>query len=323
MPDQLEEAADMARAVDDAPRGDSVEHVVFMGVGSSGFAGDVVQAVAGPMMPVPVVLSKGYACPAFVNARSLVIAVSVSGDSEETVEAATAAEDAGAQMVVITRGGQLGDLAADWGATIYGISPSISTPRSAIGAMCVPALIALEGAGLFRGAEQWISLAVAQMRDRLAVGDTADAIARRIGRTFPLVYGAGDLGSAAANRWKSQINENAKTPAFSNTVPELCHNELAGWGQHGDVTRQVLTLITLRHDFEHPQATRKFDFIEQAVDEVVAERIEIRAKGEGPLAQLFDLVTVGDLVSLHLADAEDVDPGPVPIIDDMRAHSAG
>jgi glucose/mannose-6-phosphate isomerase len=323
MPDQLEVAVDLARSVDHAPRGDEVDHIVFMGVGSSGFAGDVVRAVAGPMMPVPVVLSKGYECPLFVNPRSLVFAVSVSGNTEETIEAASSAEAAGAQMVAITGGGALGKLADGWGAAVYGIDKSIPTPRSAIGAICVPALVALEEAGLFRGAEQWISLAVAQMRDRLAEGDAANAIARRIGRTFPLVYGAGDLGSAAATRWKSQINENAKTPAFANTVPELCHNELAGWGQHGDVTRQVLTLLTLRHDFEHPQATRKFDFIEQSLDEVVSERIEIRAKGEGQLAQLFDLVTVGDLVSLHLAEAEDVDPGPVPVIDEMRAHSAG
>lgn len=318
LPDQLERAVDAARGIDDLPDGDDIDHVVFMGMGSSGFAGDVVQAVAGPMMPVPVVLAKGYACPPFVGERSLVFAVSVSGDTEETLESAAAAEDAGANMVVIARGGRLADLADEWGAIRYDVDDDIPTPRSAIGAVSVPALMALEAAGLFRGAEQWIDLAVSQLRDRLAGGDDAAPIARRIERTFPLVYGGGDLGGAAATRWKAAINENAKTPAFAHTVPEVCHNELAGWGQHGDVTRQIMTLITLRHDFEHPQATRHYEFLEQAIDEVVADRIEIRAAGEGPLAQLFDLVVIGDLVSLHLAAAEDVDPGPIPVIGELR-----
>ncbi len=102
-------------------------------------------------------------------------------------------------------------------------------------------------------------------------------------------------------RWKTQVNENAKAPAFANTHPELGHNEICGWGQHGDVTRQVFTLVHFRHDYEHPQVMRRFDLTRDLLDEVVNGVEEVEAEGEGTLAQLFDLILHGDFVSLHLA----------------------
>jgi glucose/mannose-6-phosphate isomerase len=135
-----------------------------------------------------------------------------------------------------------------------------------------------------------------------------------------LIYGGGALGATAALRWKSQINENAKSPAFWNAQPELCHNEIVGWGQHGDLTRQAVTVVALRHDDEHPQVIRRFEFVEEVLDEVVAGVIEVRAEGDGQLAQLFDLVLIGDFTSLHMAFQEGIDPGPVPLLGELKAR---
>jgi glucose/mannose-6-phosphate isomerase len=188
--------------------------------------------------------------------------------------------------------------------------------------MAIPPLVVLEDIGLFPGAATWVALAVDQLkyrRDRLVQpGSTAEEVARRIGRTIPLVHGAQAVGAAAALRWKAQVNENAKAPAFAAVYPELCHNEIAGWGQHGDVTRQVVTLVNLRHDAEHPQLARRFAFVADVLREVVADIIEVRAQGEGDLAQLLDLMLVGDFVSLHLAAREGIDPGPVPVLEELK-----
>ena len=122
------------------------------------------------------------------------------------------------------------------------------------------------------------------------------------------------------------MNENAKVPAFWNTQPELCHNEVSGWGQHGDVTRQVITLVGLRHDFEHPQVMHRFELTYRLLDEVVAGIEEVQAEGEGELAQLLDLILVGDVTSIQLALQEGVDPGPIPAQDQIKhalATSAG
>jgi glucose/mannose-6-phosphate isomerase len=115
------------------------------------------------------------------------------------------------------------------------------------------------------------------------------------------------------------VNENAKAPAFSGAFPELGHNEICGWGQHGDVTRQVMTLVRFRHDYEHPQVARRFELTYDLLDEVVHAVADLQAEGEGALAQLFDLILQGDFVSLHLAAQAGVDPGPVPVLQDLKS----
>jgi len=269
-----------------------------------------------------VVVAKSYELPAFVGEGTLVFAVSFSGDTEETVEAVSAAALEGARIVAVTQGGELGRLASAWGAPTVSVPDDIPKPRAGIGALAIPPLVVLEEIGLFPGASQWIAHAVQQLRarrDRLVKeGNEAESLARRIGRTILIIYGGGALGEVAARRWKTQINENPNAPAFSNTHPELCHNEVQGWGQHGDVTRQVFTLVNLRHEFEHPQVTRRIDIVNEMIDEVVAGEEEVWAEGEGHLAQLLDLILVGDFVSLHLAFQEGIDPGPIAALDELK-----
>ncbi|HET9732563.1 MAG TPA: bifunctional phosphoglucose/phosphomannose isomerase [Acidimicrobiales bacterium] len=323
LPEQVAAAALAGRGIGDLPRKDMVENVVVLGMGGSGIAGDVLLAVAAPFMAVPVVVVKGYSPPAFVGEGSLVFAVSFSGDTEETLEAATESAMQGATVVAVTSGGELARRAAGWGARIVEVPASIPQPRAAIGAMAVPPLVVLESIGLFPGAGQWVDFAVSQLarrRDSLVdPGNEAEELARRIGRTIPLVYSSGAVGTAAAQRWKTQINENANSPAFWNVQPELCHNELQGWGQHGDVTRQVLTVVNLRHDAEHPQVMRRFDLVTDQLREVVSGVEEVRAEGEGELAQLLDLVLFGDFLSLYLAGQEGLDPGPVPALAELKS----
>ena len=253
------------------------------------------------------------------------MAVSFSGDTEETVEAATAAYEAGAALVVVSGGGELVRLSGEWDVPLVpvpGVDPR--GPDRARGHGRPAAGAARARSGCSPGAQQWIDLAVDQLQPpprpaRPAPGNVAEAAARRIGRTIPLVHSCQDLGAAAALRWKCQINESTPSrPAFWNVHPELCHNEVAGWGQNGDATRQLITLVNLRHDAEHPQVSRRFDLVTEALREVMADVVEVRAAGEGDLAQLLDLALVGDVVSLLLAGHEGIDPGPVPVVDDIK-----
>ncbi|HEX8803194.1 MAG TPA: SIS domain-containing protein [Acidimicrobiales bacterium] len=326
LPEQVTAAAAVAAGVEGLPEHDEIDSVVVLGMGGSGIAGDVVAAVGQPFVPVPVVVSKGYAAPGFVGPGTLCFAVSFSGDTEETVEAAEAAEAAGAHMVVVSGGGRLADMAARWQAPHVPVPDDIPAPRAGLGALTVPMVMLLERVGLFPGASAWVEAAATQLairRDAVFAGDSAAEIARTIGRTIPLVVGAGPVGAVAAQRWKTQVNENAKAPAFAAALPELCHNEVVGWGQHGDMTRQVFTLVELRHDEEHPQEVRRFELVRDLLAEVVHDVVEIQAVGEGALAQVFDLVLLGDFVSLHMAAQEGIDPGPVPVLDELKAALAG
>ena len=321
LPEQVETAAAASRGIDGLPEKASIEHVVVLGMGGSGVAGDILTAAAGPFMSVPVTVTKSYELPAFVGDGSLVLAISCSGNTEETLEAATEAAMQGAKIVAVTQGGELAKLAASWGAPVIPV-PDIPQPRAALGAMAIPPLVVLEDIGLFPGASQWIGLAVEQLKRRrdalVKPGNEAERLAARIGRRIPLLHGGGALGATAAQRWKTQINENANAPAFWAALPELCHNEIQGWGQHGDVTRQVLTLVRLRHDAEHPQIMRRFELTADYMREVVGDIQDVQAQGDGDLAQLLDLILVGDFVSLHLAFQEGIDPGPVPTLVELK-----
>lgn len=326
LPEQAAMASDVARGLAGLPSHDGVENVVVIGMGGSGIAGDVMMAAAAPFMPVPVTVVKGYELPEFVGANSLVFVMSFSGDTEETLEAATRAYESGAAMVVVTGGGELGLLATEWRVPVIGVPAGFAQPRAALGAMAIPPLMVLEEVGLFPGATQWVRFALTQLRRRrdelVKPGSMAEDLARRIGRTIPLIHSSHALGAAAALRWKAQINENAKAPAFFNVYPELCHNEIAGWGQHGDATRQLITLVNLRHDAEHPQVSRRFDLVADVLREVVAGVVEVRASGRGDLAQLFDLAIIGDFVSLHMAGHEGIDPGPIPVLSELKERLA-
>jgi glucose/mannose-6-phosphate isomerase len=322
LPEQIATARDTAASVQGLPSADGVTSVAILGMGGSGIGGDVCAAVAGPVCPVPIVVSKHYECPGFVGPDTLVIAVSFSGNTEETIAAVTSAREAGARVVVVAAGGELARLAAEWDVPLVGVDASIPMPRAGIGAVAVPLLVVLERLGLAVGMSAQIDAAIAQLeirREELrAPGNPAERLAASIGRTLPLVYGGGPLGEVAAWRWKGQFNENPKVPSWSNRIPELTHNELAGWAQHGDVTRQVFTLLFLRHDLEQPNVARRFEFVATACDEVVADIHTVQAEGEGPFAQLMDLVMQGDFVTLHLAVQSGVDPGPIAVLDDLK-----
>ncbi len=322
LPEQMVVALEAGHAVDSLPEGDEIEAIAVLGMGGSGIAGDILMAVAAASSRVPVAVVKSYELPSWVGPRSLVFAVSCSGNSEETLATAEAALAVGASVVAVTGGGQLARLAGEHGAPVIPVPPSIPQPRAAIGAMSVPLLVVSDRIGLLPDAADQVAGALDHLRarrDQLVGPDSpAVEIARRIGRTIPLVHGAQGLPSVAASRWKTQVNENAKAPAMWSAQPELCHNEIAGWGQFGDATRQVITAVELRSADEHPQVARRFDWVAEVLREVVADVVEVRADGPSPIARFFDLVLVGDFVSLHLANRDGVDPGPVPILTELK-----
>jgi glucose/mannose-6-phosphate isomerase len=202
--------------------------------------------------------------------------------------------------------------------------PDAPVERAAIGSLAVPVLVLLDRVGMYPGAEAWIDAAIAQATVRrnelITESNFARRLARQLGRAFPIVYGGNGPGGTAAEFWKAQFNQNAKVAAFSNQVPELTHDEIAGWGQDGDVTRQIFQVFMLHHDFEHPQVSSRLAAVEEVLVEVVGAVHVVEAAGDGLLAQLFDLELIGQFVSLHAAVEQSIDPGPVPIVSEIASR---
>ncbi len=275
-------------------------------------------------IPVPIIVHRGYGVPNFVDASTLVIAISFDGETSETLEAAQDALVDGATVVCVSGGGELHAWAVANDLVHLPVMPDAPVERAAIGSLAVPVLVLLDRVGMYPGAEAWIDAAIAQAtvrRNELITEENfARRLARQLGRTFPIIYGGNGPGGTAAEFWKAQFNQNAKVAAFSNQVPELTHDEIAGWGQDGDVTRQIFQVFMLRHDFEHPQVSSRLAVVEEVLVEVVGAVHVIEAAGDGLLAQLFDLELIGQFVSLHAAVEQSIDPGPVPIVSEIASR---
>lgn len=320
LPEQMLAARRQLSVTGDLPDNEQVANVLLLGTGAAGWVCELLAAVAGPFMPVPVVVHQGFEPPSFVDSSTLVVALSASGRSPETVASATTSIESGGQLFAVTSGGPLGALADQHAApTVF--LPAAQNPvptRTRIGALAVPVLRAFEEMGLFPGAADWISAAVSQLkirRDELSQDRSpASVLASKLQGTIPLIYGGGMAGAVAAKRWKDQINQSAKTPAWTGVLPNVIHGELAGWGQHGDITRQVMSLVLLRHDEEPPQLAEHFERVVEWTAETVTDIHEVRASGDGSLAQILDLGLFGDMVSLSLAERAGIDPGPTPTI---------
>ncbi len=331
LPEQLAAAHAAAAAIpaDAFPSAEGLTNIVVCGMGGSGISGDVLSAATNDRLRLPVTVLKQIRIPAFVGPNSLVFAMSYSGGTEETVSMARAAVEAGARLVCVSKGGALGELAAQAGA-LHIPCPDGYLPRAAVGTLVAPLFVTLHRMGLLDSGLDDLTSAQQQLARRRDVcaravdapRNVAKELARKIGRTFPLVYGGGALGQVAAYRWKCDVNENAKAPSYWAAYPELDHNEICAWGQAGDVTRQLISLVELRHGFEHEQLDRRFSYTREIIEEAVHQVLEVRADGDSRLAQLLDLMYLGDWVSCYMALDNDVDPGPIEAIFRLKDRMA-
>lgn len=298
------------------PSAEDATAIVIVGNGAAGFAAGVVTMLASTTCVVPVIAVTDGELPAWVGSRSLVVAIDHDEMPERTCRLLAEAAALGATIVATAVPGSVSDTVVALGGTSIALAPSAPVARAALGALCAAPLVVLDRLGFLPGLQPALDHAVRQLhrrRDELdAPNGVARALARRIGRSIPLVTGAGPPGRLAAARWKAQCNLNAKIPAFASALPELGADEISGWGQHGDVTRQVLTSVLLRHAYERPDVRLAFERLVPVLEESLLAVHHVEAAGDGPLAQLLDLAYVGDAVSLELAAQERLDPGPTP-----------
>jgi len=294
--------------------------VLVAGMGGSGIAGDFATALA----DIPVFVNKSYGLPAWANAAdSLVVAMSYSGNTEETLSATEAAVAQGLTPAVVTGGGTLAAWAANQGWPTVTVPEGLQ-PRAALGYLLGGLLHLLNAAGA-------TSLS---RRDLLAAADIADSIVGEGGSGWLLaadlaqglegrivaVYGGGGITSPVAQRWKTQINENAKWPAWYSSLPELDHNEIVSWTSLASLTRDHVGIVTLRDNAEPPGVSARFRQTEQITGRDVAWVGEVWSQGDSALERMVSLASMGDLVSLELARMLGVDPVPVDAIENLKRN---
>jgi glucose/mannose-6-phosphate isomerase len=305
----------------DAPGG-----FIVAGMGGSAIGGDLAAAVLGDRASRPIAVARGYGVPAWTTHESTVLCASYSGNTEETLAAYEAAGVIGAQRIVATTGGKLAEAARADGVPVIPL-PGMFQPRVAVGYMLV---IALEVAALCRAAESLhseIDVAAAHLETLVAEWgpDSAESslakeIARGVHGTIPQIAGAG-LTAPIAYRWKTQFNENAKTPAFASELPELNHNELVGWQRAGELGR--FSAVFLDDSDLHPRVRQRIELTRGLISPTAAASFRVEGRGETRVERLVSLVLLGDLVSLYTAVLGGIDPTPVDAIERLKVVLAG
>lgn len=300
LPDQLRDIAVAAADIDDLPDTEGVESVVILGTGGSRVAGDVIEAICELRATVPLVAT-GARCPAWVSDRTLAIVVSPSGDDAGAVTAAEAARAAGATVIAVTSGGALGEAAADWGVAVVPVDPDAG-PAAGLGVAIVPVLVLLERLGFVSGMTRTVTEAASQIAERLeSLFDSprVSLLAELLPGRLALVTSAGSIGKHAARRWVQELDQVGGIAAVRRRLPTGRVDVDAG-ARLAAVTRNGAVLVLLRHDAEPDGLDGGVALARERFDHVV----EIHAEGEGPLAQLLDLVLVADAVAAALRERD-------------------
>ncbi len=290
--------------------------VLVCGVGGSAIGADLAAAALGPRLTRPLLTVRGYELPSWATGEWTALCVSYSGGTEETLSCFAAAETLGARRIAVTTGGALVEAARTADVPVIGLPGILEAPRTAVAYMLV---VAAEVAGLSGTAPRIhdeIEAAAANLEQRREeLQARAAEIAARLDGTMPTIVGA-DLTAPAARRWKTQINENAKLPAFFSELPEADHNELCGWA--GVPTGARLSVVLLEDPDQHPREHRRIELTAAAIEADGVEVLTLETVGESRTERLMWAVMLGDLVSLALAEARGVDPTPVEAIEKLK-----
>lgn len=302
---------------------DGIDQVLLTGVGGSGVIADIVGAVADAVrLPVPVLAHRGFSLPAFARSRTLVVAVSYSGNTEETRSSVQEALARGCPLFAVASGGEIAQV-CEANAVPWVRVPGGGMPRHSTGWLLVPVLAAL-------GLDDGLDEAIAQLRDVGARGgrnvptsaNRAKALAARIAATeVPVVWGGRGLASVAAYRLKCQLNENAKMPALHGELPEVHHNEVCAW-EHQSVAGRTGLLLVRDPGGEHPRLAARFDATGELLGGELAWVEQVHAQGDAPIARLASLLALVDLVSVYTALALDRDPTPIAFIERLKGNLA-
>jgi glucose/mannose-6-phosphate isomerase len=285
------------------------------GMGGSAIGGDLAAAALGDRLTGPMLTVRAYALPSWATPEWTVLCSSYSGETEETLACLEAAEALGARRVVASIGGPLVDRARATDVPVVGL-PGIFQPRAAVAYMLVVAAEVAWLAGVAPRVHTEIDAAAAFLADQAeALQQQAREIAALIAGAVPVIYGS-DLTAPVARRWKTQVNENAKFPAWWGSLPEADHNELLGWA--GAVGDERPAAIFLEDRDQHPRVARRFELTAAALQPNAGAVARVETAGETRLERLLWTVMLGDLVSLELARRRGVDPDPVEAIDRFK-----
>lgn len=306
-----------------------VDQILFVGMGGSAISGDLVTALLTARARLPISVQRTYDLPAWVGRRTLVIASSYSGDTEETLSAYAQARRRGAMCAAVTSGGTL----ARWARrddVPWAPIPAGWPPRTALGYLAGAPLGFLARLGLSPLRAQELAAATAAMARTMRAWaptvptprNVAKSLARRLHGRLVVIYGADGGWEAVVARWRGQLAENAKALASSHLFPEMNHNEVNGWRFPPALVARC-TAVILQDRRLHPRVLRRMAITGRIIRAGSARVIEVTVPGPTPIARQLSMIALGDYLSVYLAVLHRVDPTPVDRVTDLKRQLRG
>ena len=300
--------------------------IAFLGMGGSGFAGNLIRDLVKDDIGIPVEVVKGYNIPGCIDSDWLVVAVSYSGNTEETISTTIQSLDKGSEILCVTSGGKLEEIASNYNKCLIKI-PSGLQPRGAIGYLFFPTFLALNYLRLINVADSDVEESLNLIRQKCSVyarevkidKNYAKSIAVKIGDSLPIIYGTDGFLSSVAYRWKCEINENSKTPCFWAEFPELNHNETVGWERLKDITSRF-SLIVFREEEGQIRIKTRIETTIKLIEDNLFQVLKIPVEGKSKLAKALSTMYLGDIISVYLAILNKVNPTPVEKIKALKAE---
>ncbi|GAI32113.1 unnamed protein product, partial [marine sediment metagenome] len=261
--------------------------------------------------------------PAFVDSKTLVIASSYSGNTEETLSAFKQALNTNCKKLAVTTGGKLRNLAQEKQVPIFTID-YLSPPRAALGYSFIPLIALLSKLGFLEdksaeveGMAQTLKELLGKLAEDIPIAhNPAKQLASKLFGKLVAIYGAGIL-SPVARRWKGEFNENSKAWAFYETFPELNHNTVVGY-EFPKAMADKLYVVLLRCPSLHPRILARYQITCEILQKAGVKHEIFDSQGENELTQMMSLLFLGDWTSYYLAMLNQTDPMPVKMIDYLK-----
>jgi glucose/mannose-6-phosphate isomerase len=323
LPEQCRQAWQSAIALPLPKDFKKIDKIVIIGMGGSAIGGDLLRTLVSIQSKVDVTVQRDYDLPKSVDKNTLIIASSYSGNTEETISAFNQALKTPCKKFVITTGGKISEIAAQNGVPLFSFGYS-SEPRAALGYSFFSLLAFLHNLDIIPDELLKINetldtlkkISAKLSKDIPTKKNTAKQLAEKLYDHLVIIYGAGILTSVAY-RWKTQINENSKAWAFSETFPELNHNAVVGYKFPADIADKAL-VIMLRTPDLHPRTLKRYDITSAILSKAHIPHEIIDAEGSTPLCRMMSSILLGDYASYYLAILYEINPSPVEIIDYLK-----
>ena len=306
----------------------SYESLLIMGMGGSGVAGDVMKLLSNEISDKNIFVQKDYSIPKQVKKfKPLCLFISYSGNTEETLSGISDAKINNFDWIVISSGGKLIDMAKNEGKEYIQI-PNGLQPRAAFGylTLAVSKIIDVAEGSNYVSQLNEASSYLEKLTEKAEDSDINKLsldICESINKKTAIIYSGTNMSKVVSSRWKTQINENAKSKAFVGYLPEVHHNEILSWDADIDGSKNNYIVILIRDKNEHVQISKRFEFTKELIGEKV-NIVEVNLNNqESTLKTLLELVLLGDLVSLNLANKLTIDPENIDTIENLKKLLGG